>query len=209
MREAFDGRSSGGKSVMAGEPKLHLRALTTQGLIVLGLGLAFLYLRTGMTNPLFEVVGIVAAVVLSGSALALAAITEWVLVYRSEASDPRRAVFYTLAGVLLATAALLLFYISDLSMQILLVVAAVQAAAAGFWNLFFVRSHLTGRVGRIGADVFGVVSLLFGGLLVYATRMDDRDAIGLLGLYLLVEGVKLMFFGWQTGHAGLPVGQKR
>lgn len=209
MREEVDGRSSGDKLGMTVEPKLHLRALTTQGVIVLGLGLAFLYLRTGMTNPLFEVFGIVAAVVLAGSALALAAITEWVLVYRSEASDPRRAVFYTLAGVLLAIAALLLFYFSDLSMQILLAVAAVQAVAAGFWNLFFVRSHMTGRAGRIGADVFGVISLGFGGLLVYATRLEDRDAIGVLALYLLVEGVKLMFFGWQTGHAGVPVDQKR
>ncbi|MBW4026677.1 MAG: hypothetical protein HIU93_04695 [Acidobacteria bacterium] len=182
------------------EATVQARTLVIQGAIALGLGLTFFYLGAVMTNPLFEAIAIMMAVLLSATALALIALTDWALAYQCEPKDPIRGVFYAVAGVLLVSAAGLLFFYAEWTMRLLLISAAAHAVVAGCWAIFFIRRHLPSSGARVVAYSFGAISLIFSGLLLWAMRFSHRGAIIALGLYTAFEGIKLLLLGWQTAH---------
>lgn len=62
---------------MLREMNIRTKVLAIHGVSAICLGLAFLYLRSTMTDLLVEVFAIVIAIMLSAAALLVAALTDW------------------------------------------------------------------------------------------------------------------------------------
>lgn len=170
--------------------------LVIHGVLALFLGLAFFYLRATMTNLLFEAVAVAIAILLSAAALILAAIVDWFAAFNAGMKRAHRFTFY-LAGVTFALAGAFLGGYPLISMQWLVVFAAIHALAFGISAFVFAykTSHHSWECRAM--YFFGTISLLFSGTMAGLVRdLDDRSATALLGGYLCFVGTKMLFFAW-------------
>ena len=175
------------------------RVLMVHGGIALVLGLAFFYLSATMTNPLFEVLAVIAAVMLATTALVLAAITDWFAAFSAGVKSAHRLIFYLLAGMAFALAGLFIGYYPQVYLQWLVGFSALHALVFGTSAFTFVFTTEHHTLERRAMAVLGTVSILFsGGLTAWIPYLDDQTAIALLGAYLFFVGIKLLFFAWNS-----------
>lgn len=188
--------------------------LTIHGGIALVLGISFLYLSATMTNPLFEALAVVAAIMLAAAALVLAAITDWFAAFSAGMRSAHRVTFYLLAGVAFGLAGLFIGYSPGIYMQWLVGFAALHAFVFGTSAFAVVFAGRHDKLERGAMAMFGVASISFsGGLAAWIPYMNDRSAIALLGAYLFFVGVKLLFIAWNSrrkaGLTGPPFLEQR
>jgi MFS family permease len=188
--------------------------LMVHGGIALFLGLAFFYLSATMTNPLFEALAVVGAVMLATAALALAAITDWFAAFSAGVKSAHRLIFYLLAGMAFALAGLFIGYTPHVYMEWLVGFVALHALVFGTSAFTFVFTTEHHKLERRAMAAFGTVSILLsGGFTAWLPHLTDQTAIALLGVYLFFVGIKLLFFAWNSHRkAGLkrpPVLQQR
>ena len=182
--------------------KLQQSILLIHGVLALCLGLALFYLRSAMTNQIFEAVAIVIAVTLAAAALVLAGIADWFAAFNEGAKHLHRLTFYLLSGLALALAGVFLGIYSQVSMRRLVIFAAIHAIAFGVLAL-----ALTGRASRHalerrGIYLFGTLSIVFSGAMTgLAGQMDERAATTTLGVYFCFVGTKLLFLAWISHRA--------
>jgi len=177
--------------------------LIIHGGIALALGLSFVYLSATMTNPLFEVLAVVVAIMLATAALVLAAITDWFAAFSAGMKSAHRLTFYLLAGMAFALAGLFIGYYPAIYMQWLLGLAALHALIFGTSAFAFVFTAGHHQLERRAMAVLGTGSVLFSGTLTaWIPYLDDRSAVALLGAYLAFVGIKLLFFGWNSHRKG-------
>jgi hypothetical protein len=173
--------------------------LTIHGGIALVLGLAFFYLSATMTNPLFEALAVVAAIMLATAALLLAAITDWFAAFSAGMKSTHRLAFYLLAGMAFALAGLFIGYYPAVYLQWIVAFAALHGlifATSAFTFVYMAQHH---RLERGAMALLGTVSALFSGAMAgWIVYLDDRSAIALLGAYLFFVGIKLLFFAWNS-----------
>jgi len=168
--------------------------LTVHGGIALVLGLVFFYLSAAMTNPLFEVLAVVTALVLATAALLLAAIADWFAAFSAGMKSAHRIIFYLLAGIAFALAGLLIGYSSAIYMQWLVGFAALHALVFGTSIITFAFTSQDDTPERIAMAIFGMCSVVFSGALAaWIPYLNDKSAIALLGGYLFFVGIKLIY----------------
>jgi len=202
--------------------KLQQRILIFHGVLALCLGLALFYLRTTMTNQIFEAVAVVIAMTLAAAALVLGGIADWFAAWNEGTKHLHRVVFYLLAGLAFALTGVFLGIYSQVSMQMLVIFAAIHAVAFGV--LALALSWRAGRhvLERRGMYLFGLVSIVFSGTMTgLARQLNDPAATTTLGVYFCFVATTLLFLAWishrvaqiadkvnpnmRHHHAGLPV----
>jgi hypothetical protein len=171
--------------------------MTVQGGIALVLGLSFVYLSATMTNPLFEALAVVAAIMLGAAALVLAAITDWFAAFSRGMKSAHRIAFYLLAGVGFALAGMAIAYYPGVYLQWTVGLAALHALIFGISAFAFVFAAQRNSLMRATMAAFGTVSVLFSGAAAASIAyLDDRASISVLGAYLIFIGIKLLSFAW-------------
>lgn len=184
---------------MLASRKVRTGVLIIHGGIGLLLGLSFLYLSATMTNPLFEALAVVTAVMLATAALVLAAITDWFAAFSAGMRSAHRIVFYLLAGMAFALAGLFIGYYPAVYLQWLVGLAALHALIFGTSAFVFVFTAEHHRLERRVMAAFGTCSVVFSGALAaWIPYLTDRLAVALLGAYLCFIGTKLLFFAWNS-----------
>jgi len=185
---------------------IQLRILVAHGALAFCLGAALLYLSATMTNQIFEAIAVVVAILMASTALILGALADWVAAWGEGTKHLQTSAFYLLSGLTFATAGAYLGMYAPISLEWLILLAAIHALAFGLLGLTIaVRAQRNGWE-RVLVFLFGAMSVAFSGALAgLARQIDNRQATGLLGVYFLFVGVKLFFLSWNL-HRRITTG---
>jgi hypothetical protein len=186
---------------------IQLQILVAHGALAFCLGVALLYLSATMTNPLFEAIAVVIAVLMASTALILGALGDWVAMWGEGTKHLERSTFYLLSGLAFATAGVFLGVYASISLQWLILLGAIHALAFGLLGIVIaVRAKRHGWKRR-AVFLFGAVSTVFSGAMAgLARQLVNRDLTNLLGVYFCFVGVKLFFLAWNL-HRRITTGE--
>lgn len=179
--------------------RIHLRILVIHGVLAFWLGLALFYLRATMTNWFFEGIAVVFAILLAATSLILGGIADWMAAWWEGSKHLNRLTFYLFAGLVSALAGAFLGIYLPFSMQWLLLLAALHALFFGLlsFSLAWKAKH-HGGFERRAMYLFGAASVIFSGTMAsLATRLDNRGAAAILGVYFCFVSMRLLFLAWQ------------
>lgn len=184
---------------------IRLEVLFIDGTLSLLLGLALLYLQGMITNPIFDVVAAVSAVLLSAGIFFMIAIVDFLAAASSGIRRLRDVVFYTIVGLAFAVGGLLLLLGPPDATNVLLALVIVHGLASGFLGIVAAHRSSFSRIARIIFYSFSVASIAISGIVAaLAKAFDHRTALGWTGFYLSLVGVKLLllagFFQYQALH---------
>lgn len=176
---------------------IQLRILVAHGALALCLGAALLYLSAAMTNRLIEAIAVVIAILMASTALLLGALADWAAAWGEGTKHLQRSAFYLLSGLAFATAGAYIGIYAPISLEWLILLAAIHALAFGLLGIAIaLRAKRHGWEAR-SVFLFGAASVMFSGVLAgLAKQLDNRRATGLLGAYCCFVGLKLFFLAW-------------
>lgn len=174
------------------------------GALAIAAGATLFYLRELVINPFFAAIAVVIAFLLCGAALMMAGIADWFAAAETRPSNPRQILLYAVAGLALLAAGAFLGFSSSGTLFLLLLLASVHALVFGTLTL-----NSAYRLRVLDAEallmyLFGALSILLACAMAWSMRQpDDRTALALVGLYLLLVGAKLIFFAQETRYHAL------
>jgi len=178
--------------------KIRSYVLAIQGVMILGLGVVFLYLRANMREEVFDVVDVGIAIVLTVAALIVAALADWIAALGEGVEHFRRFAFYLLCGFGLLMSCAFLAYSHYRTLALMLSFAGVHALVYAMSVFSFQLSHLHRAHHRGLLFVSGGVSLLFAiAMITFATSDNDKLATLLIGAYLCFVGVRMLHQSWR------------
>lgn len=185
---------------MVREAKVHTTVLVTQGILMIALGLALFWVRSTMTNIVFEATGCVVAVFLTAAGLLLIGVIDAIGGLALHHGHKRELHFYLFFAAL-AMGTGLFFWLSPWgSVQLLTVLAGLQGLIWGGWDLRF-ASHLHDHPRERRALRFlGVITLVLGAVLVIGMEFTDRGALFLLSMYVIYIGIHILMIGLYIYH---------
>ncbi|MES2222242.1 MAG: hypothetical protein V4587_14905 [Acidobacteriota bacterium] len=185
---------------MVREAKIHTTVLVGQGILMIFLGLALFWVRSTMTNVLFEATGTVVAVLLTAAGLLLIGVIDAIGGLALHHGHRRELHFYLFFAAL-AMIAGIFFWLSPWgSVQLLAVLAGLQGLIWGAWDLRF-ASHLSDHPRERRALRFmGIITLSLGVLLVLAMALTSRGALFLLSTYVIYIGIHILLIGMYIYH---------
>jgi hypothetical protein len=180
---------------------IQLRILIAHGALSLCLGAALLYLSAAMTNRVFEAIAVVLAILMASTALVLGALADWVAAWGEGTKHLQRSAFYLLSGLAFATAGAYLGIYAPISLEWLILLAAIHALAFGLLGIAVaVRARHHGWEAW-AVFAFGVASVMFSAAMAgLARQFANREATMVLGLYFCFVGVKLAFLTWDLSR---------
>jgi MFS family permease len=200
---------------MLKDMKIRTVVLTIHGALALITGMAFLYLGATMTNLFFDAVAAAIAILLSMAALILAAITDWFAAFSEGMKNVHRLAFYLIAGVALAITGLVLGFAPQVTMQWLLILAAIHALAFGISAFVSAAREKILSTRRSSMYLFGTISVLFSGVItaIAGSELDNPSAAAVLGTYLGFVGLKMLYVAWNLDRNVLaqegPIGHRQ
>jgi hypothetical protein len=169
--------------------------LIIQSLLITCLGLALLWIRSTMTNLLFEVAGCITAVLLTAAGLLLIGALDLVGGLAIRKGHRRELHLYLFLGATSMIAGLVFWFSSWGSVQILACLAGLQGLFWGVWDLRM-ASHLRDHPReRTALRILGFITLVLGCLLVVGMEQSSRTALVLLGLYSTYIGIHVFLIG--------------
>jgi uncharacterized membrane protein HdeD (DUF308 family) len=185
---------------MVREAKVHTTVLVAQGILMIALGLALFWVRSTMTNIVFEATGCVVAVLLTAASLLLIGVIDCIAGVALHHGHRRELHFYLFFAAL-AMGAGLFFWMSPWgSVQLLAVLAGLQGLIWGGWDLRF-ASHLHDHPReRKALRLLGAITLALGVLLVIAMEFTSRGALFLLASYVTYIGIHILLIGIYIYH---------
>ena len=184
--------------------KVQSRILMIHGSLAFWLGLALFYLRSTMTNRIFEVIAVGIAILLAAVTLILAAVADWFAAWNEGIRHLHRSTFYLFAGLALAIAGVFLGVYSEIYMPRLVFFAGFHALAFGITGITAAWKTRHDQVVRRAMYLFGALSLAFSVAMIGAYRVfDNRSATAVLGAYLCFVAAKLFFLVWALGRGQL------
>ena len=190
-----------------------LTLVAAHGIAMLIMGLALLYIRTTMTNFVFDVFGSIFALLLVAASFLLAAILDWICAAGIGLRHFMELRRYLLVSVILAIGSLFFFVAPDASIQLLCYFTAAYALFLGIGKLRLALHWECSRRRKIVISLLGAVAICFSGLLVAAARTDARDAVAVLAAYAMFVGGQMLlsvsFLYQQTTPAGEGVQRQR
>jgi uncharacterized membrane protein HdeD (DUF308 family) len=194
---------------MVREAKVHTAVLVTQGILMVALGLALFWVRSTMTNILFEATGCVVAVLLTAAGLLLIGVIDAIGGLALHRGHRRELRFYLFFAALAMSIGLFLWVSPFGSVQLLAVLAGLQGLIWGGWDLRL-ASHLRDHPReRRALRVLGVITFVLGLLLVIGMEFTSQGALLLLGMYVTYIGVHILLIGlyiYRPWKKALPKG---
>ena len=180
---------------MVREAKVHTTVLVAQGILMIALGLALFWVRSTMTNIVFEATGCIVAVLLTAAGLLLIGVIDAIGGLALHHGHRRELHFYLFFAAL-AMGAGLFFWVSPWgSVQMLAVLAGLQGLIWGGWDLRF-ASHMRDHPReRKSLRLLGAITLALGVLLVVAMEFTSRGALFLLAMYVTYIGIHILLIG--------------
>ena len=162
---------------------------------MIALGLALFWVRSTMTNIVFEATGCVVAVLLTAASLLLIGVIDAIGGLALHHGHRRELHFYLLFAAL-AMGAGLFFWLSPWgSVQLLAVLAGLQALIWGGWDLRL-ASHLGDHPReRKSLRLLGAITVALGVLLVIGMEFSSRAALFLLATYVTYIGIHILLVG--------------
>lgn len=178
--------------------KIRAFVLAVQGVLILGLGLVFLYLRANMTDQVFDVVDVGVAILLTVGALVIAALADWIAALGEGVEHFRRFAFYLLGGLGLLMGGGFLVYSHYRTLALMLMFAAAHALVYSMSVFSFQLGHLHRAHHRGLLYVSAGISLLFAvAMAAFATSDNDKVATALVGAYLCFVGARMLHQSWR------------
>ncbi|WP_446743403.1 DUF308 domain-containing protein [Silvibacterium acidisoli] len=174
----------------------NIGALTTCGLVSVGLGFTLYQFRDIPQNIIFEVLFVGMAIEVGFAGLLLAAIVDALLLLSSRGKTVYQSASVALAAAFFSGAAIAIFIRPETSLTLLLWLSATYAAIRAAFNLTFAFRRSSYARERISALLFGIISLIFAPLLVISTRLEVEDKIVSLATYVTFLGIKLLYYAW-------------
>lgn len=177
--------------------KSRARVLAIHGILALCLGMALLFLSGTMTNLIFEALAVVIAILLAAMALILAAVADWFAAWSEGTKHLHRLTFYLCAGLALALAGVFLGTYSQVTVQWLVLLAAIHALVFGFLGFTLAWKENHHALERRSMYIFATISVLFSALMAALfEQLDDPSATTMLGIYLCFVAAKQFFLAW-------------
>ncbi len=177
------------------------------GVLALLAGGTLFYLRELAVNPFFSAISVVISLVLCGAALALAGVADWFAAIETSRRSLQQIVLYTLAGLSFVAAGAFLGFTASGTLRVLLLLTIAHGLIFGALALVAALRTRQLHLDAALMGAFGVASILLAGWiagLVHA--MDDRTALGWIGAYLCLVGLKLFFFAGEARYQALHAG---
>jgi MFS family permease len=195
---------------MVREAKIHTTILVAQGILMIALGLALFWVRSTMTNIVFEATGTVVAVLLTAAGMLLIGVIDAIGGLALHHGHRRELHFYLFFAAL-AMGAGLFFWLSPWgSVQMLAVLAGLQGLIWGGWDLRF-ASHLRDHTReRKALRLLGAITLILGAVLVVGMEFTSRGALFLLATYVTYIGIHILLIGiyiYRPWKNALPPGK--
>jgi predicted ferric reductase len=178
------------------------------GVLSLLAGGTLFYLRRLSSNPFFSAIAVVIALVLCGAALGLAGVADWFAAMETSRRSLQQILLYTLAGLSFVAAGAFLGFTASGTLHILLLLTVAHGLLFGALALgaAFRMRQIHWNSMLMGA--FGVASILLAGWIAGLVHtMDDRSALGWVGGYLCLVGLKLFFFAGEERYLALHAGR--
>jgi hypothetical protein len=149
----------------------------------------------------------VIAILMASAALMLGALADWVAAWGEGTANLQRSAFYLLSGLTFGTAGAYLGIYAPISLEWLVLLAAIHALAFGLLGVAIaLRAKRHGWERRI-VFLFGAISVMFSGAMAgLAKRLENRNATAVLGVYFCFVGVKLFFLAWNL-HRRITTGE--
>lgn len=178
--------------------KIRSYVLAIQGVMIVGLGVVFLYLRANMAEEVFDIVDVGVAIFLTVAALIVGALADWIAALGEGVEHFRRFAFYLLCGFGLLMSGAFLTYSHYRTLALMLSFAGIHALVYAMSVFSFELSHLHRAHHRILLFVSGGVSLVFAIVMIaFATSNDDKTATLLIGAYLCFVGARMLHQSWR------------
>jgi hypothetical protein len=178
--------------------KIRAFVLAIQGVMILALGLVFLYLRANMTDEVSDIVEIGVAILLTVAALIVAALADWIAALGEGVEHFRRFTFYMLMGFGLLMGGAFLVYSHYRTLALMLMFAAAHALVYSMSVFSFQMSHLHRSHHRGLLYLSAGISLIFAvAMAAFATSDDDKVAAALIGAYLCFVGARMLHQSWR------------
>jgi hypothetical protein len=185
---------------MVRQAKIRTTILLAQGTLMILLGLALFWVRSTMTNIVFEATGTVVAVLLTAAGLLLIGVIDCIGGLALLHGHRRELHFYLLFAALAMGAGLFLWLSPWGSVQLLAVLAGLQGLIWGGWDMRF-ASHLRDHPRERRALRFmGAITVMLGVLLVIAMEFTSRGALFLLSTYVTYIGIHILLIGAYLYH---------
>jgi uncharacterized membrane protein HdeD (DUF308 family) len=185
---------------MVREAKVHTTILVAQGILMIALGLALFWVRSTMTNLVFEATGCVVAVLLTAAGLLLIGVIDCIAGLALHHGHRRELHFYLFFAALSMGAGLFFWLSPRGSVQMLAVLAGLQALIWGGWDLRL-ASHLRDHPReRRALWILGAITLVLGVLLVIGMELTSRGALFLLATYVTYIGIHILLIGIYIYH---------
>ncbi len=185
----------------ADKSEIRLDVLLVNGTLTLILGLTLLYLQGMMTNFLFDIIAIVSVIVLSAAAFIMIAIVDFCAAISFGVKRPRDVAFYSLLGVAFAVCGVVVAFGPPEAIQILLILTIAHGFASGALGFAAAQKSAFSRFERLTFYSFATASIAVSGMIAgLVENLDDRSAVGWIGAYLCLVGVKLLFLAGTFGY---------
>jgi hypothetical protein len=197
--------------MFAEKSTIRVEVLFIEGTLTLFLGLALLYLQGVIKDVIFDVVAVVIALVLCAGIFFMIAIVDFLAAASSGIRRLRDVGFYTMLGLAFAVGGLLLVLGPPDVTNVLLALVIVHGLASGFLGIVAAERSSFPSTIRAAFYGFATASIAISGIVAALARsFDDWSALGWVGFYLCLVGVKMLFlagcFQYQALHAArLPV----
>lgn len=169
-----------------------LTLIVAHGVAMIGVGLALLYVRATMTNIVFDVFGTIFALLLVAASLLFSAFLDWVCAVGMGVRHLKELRRYLLLSIFSAGCGLFFFLYPPASLRILCYCIAAYAIFLGIGKLRLVQHWNGGTYERFILSAFGFIAVCFSGVLASVANKEERDAVGVLGVYSFFVGLQML-----------------
>lgn len=182
--------------MLAEKSTIRLEVLLIDGTLTLFLGLALLYLQGLISDVLFDVVAVVIALLFCAGIFFMIAIVDFLAAASSGIRRLRDVGFYTMLGLAFAVGGLLMVLGPPDVISVLLSLVIVHGLASGFLGIVAAERSSFSRVIRVVFYCFSIGSIAVSGIVAaLAKGLDEPSALGWIGSYSCLIGVKMLVLG--------------
>jgi hypothetical protein len=183
---------SAGDEMMRLTENTRAKLMVTHGYLMLGLGLALLYVRATMTNVFFYVFGSAVALLLVAGSLLFIAGVDWICAAGLGCRQVSRLRGLLFVSTAVAASSLLLIFYPGATVQMMCYVIAIYALLLSVGKFYLARSWGGSKREQVILYLLAFAALAFSVCLVGFAGPDDRDSLAVLAGYSLFLGLQML-----------------
>ena len=171
---------------------IRLRLMAVHGFAMVGLGLGLFYVRSTMTNALFEVIGGAFAMLLVAGSLLFIAVADWLYALGLSRHQTTRLRGLLILSTAAAACSVFLVLYPGASIRMLCYALAVYAFSLSLGKLSLAKSWHGSRREKAIMYVLAGVALAFSADLLIVALQEDRDSLAVIATYSLFMGFQML-----------------